>query len=153
MFYLIQDVTEDPRYYISSHKLEQDALQLVQELEEQDKKDGTYQSGKYKVSKHGICYNRYAHKCGHNTNSFCMLEHPDTDCPLVKKRAAMKAADDGGPEGLCLVCVQAPAGAAGREIYGDVRFPDGDRPDPEQGKPCSRKTYTDVLHTGKGQAA
>lgn len=98
MIYIVQDTEEDDMIYIASYTTEEAALMAVSELEAQDIEDRTYRPGRYKVSRHGICYSNYARKCGHCTNSICMLKNPDIDCPKIKKRAAAQAAGEGSKE-------------------------------------------------------
>ena len=94
MMYLVQDVNESQKTYIASFTTQAAAEEFKSDLIRQDKDCGTFKPGRYKVTRHGICYNDYSAKCGFCTNCICMLEHPDADCPLVKKRAAAMAAGE-----------------------------------------------------------
>lgn len=89
--YIIQDKKEDRLKYVASFTTRAAAEAVVRDLEDQDKRDGIYEPDQYVVNRRGICYNDTSKTCGHCTNCICMLEHPDLDCPLVKKRAALAA--------------------------------------------------------------
>ena len=92
MIYIIQDKYEDPNKYIASFTTQAAAEVLLRELEEQDKADNCWEADKYRISRHGICYNDFSKECGHCTNCICMLENPDIDCPLVYLRESGQAA-------------------------------------------------------------
>lgn len=91
MIFIIQDKNEDPIQYIASFTTSLAAEDLLKELEAQDREDGSYEPDKYRIRRAGICWNDYSKECGNCTNSICMLERPEKDCPLVKKKAAMAA--------------------------------------------------------------
>lgn len=91
--YIIQDRHEPWNRYAATRATERDARELVRELEDFDRDDGVYEPDRYTVKKRAYCYNDYAEKCGYGHLGICMLENPDIDCPLVRKRAAAMAAD------------------------------------------------------------
>lgn len=88
---IIQDNQEPINQYVASRPTPKEAEMLVKELEEFDRESGEYVPNRYEIKRRGYCYNDYAEKCGQCTNGICMLEHPDIDCPLVRKRAAAQS--------------------------------------------------------------
>jgi hypothetical protein len=92
--YIIQDILEDENHYIASRAALEDAQKLVGELEEFDMEEDSFLPNRYKIRERGYCYNDYSEKCGHCMTGICMLQNPDIDCPLVRKRAAAMAAGE-----------------------------------------------------------
>ena len=94
MVFIIQDKLEDSKTYIASRPTLEEASCLVKDVESFDREMDEYIPDRYKISKHGYCYNDYSSVCGWCTNGICMMEAPDINCPLVRKRAAAQAAGE-----------------------------------------------------------
>ena len=95
MVFIIQDTLEqDARKYCASRSTLEEAQTLVKDCESFDREMDEFIPDRYQIKKRGYCYNDYSQKCGYCTNGICMLDKPDIDCPLVRKRAAMMAADN-----------------------------------------------------------
>lgn len=91
MIWILQDKKEDPLRYIGSFTARKAAEEMLQELEDQDRRDGIYEPDQYALVRRGICYSQESKTCGNCTNCICMLENPSEDCPKVKEKKKKEA--------------------------------------------------------------
>lgn len=93
--FIIQDKYEPEDRYIASRPTLEEARMLAEEFEEFDREAGEYEPDRYRIKDRGYCYNDYSEKCGFCKTGICLLEHPDADCPLVRKKAAAHSSAQG----------------------------------------------------------